>query len=103
MAHTIPGGSILVNTWQAGRGPRNVLLAPSDGRYPQNTVELEGEIERLGCAMLGQTPQVEPADKRLYALRRRNPHGKSVPLISASRRLGPGASRPLPSERLWTC
>jgi hypothetical protein len=30
-----------------------VLLAPSDGRYSQNMVELEGEIKRLGCAMLG--------------------------------------------------
>ena len=33
--------------------PPYVLLAPSDGRYSQNMVELEGEIKRLGCAMLG--------------------------------------------------
>ncbi|HEV8176583.1 MAG TPA: thymidine phosphorylase, partial [Gemmatimonadales bacterium] len=29
--------------------------------------ETRAQIERLGCAMIGQTPEIAPADKRLYA------------------------------------
>ena len=57
----------------------------ADGEEVQLSVpEFRAILQQTGLAMIGQTPQVVPADRKLYALRDVTGTVASIPLIASS-------------------
>jgi pyrimidine-nucleoside phosphorylase len=53
-------------------------------RTDLSVAEFRAQMERLGCALIAQTREVAPLDRRLYALRDVTGTVESIPLIASS-------------------
>jgi len=53
-------------------------------RTDLSLVAAREQLDRIGCALIGQTGEIAPADRKLYALRDATGTVEAIPLISAS-------------------
>jgi len=53
-------------------------------RTDLSLVEARAMLERLNCALIGQTAEIAPADRKMYALRDATGTVEAIPLIAAS-------------------
>src|SRR5437879_3991074 len=65
-------------------GTLDKLEAIPGFRTGLSLAEAKAQVLKLHCAMLGQTPEIAPADKQLYALRDVSGTVAAIPLIAAS-------------------
>ena len=65
-------------------GTLDKLQAIPGFRTGLSLAEAKAQVLKLGCAMIGQTPDIAPADRRIYALRDVTGTVEAIPLIAAS-------------------
>jgi len=65
-------------------GTIDKLESMSGFRTRLTLAEARSQIDRIGCALIGQSDEIAPADRRLYALRDSTATVESIPLIAAS-------------------
>ncbi|HEV2670424.1 MAG TPA: thymidine phosphorylase [Gemmatimonadales bacterium] len=65
-------------------GTLDKLEAIPGFRTNLSLAEAKAQVQTLGCALIGQTAEIAPADRKLYALRDVTATVESIPLISAS-------------------